>query len=170
MSRWLLVAALLTACGKKDEAPKPALTAPASAAPASSSTETKAAPKVAGATFKGSYTAKQADVRTPEDAPKFIHPESKDGVGAGALELTLPATRGEVSGTASGALGAQVFSGWLEDGRLTGTLHPSDAAPGAMWGLVDATVEGSSVKGSIRTSGRDGRVVREAPFTLETKT
>lgn len=163
-----LVALLLVSCGKKD-APKNEPAPATSAAPAPSAAAEKSEAKAAPSTVKGSYTAKQAEVRTPEDAPKFIHPESKDGIGAGELEITLPGQRGEATGKASGALGAQVFSGWLEDGRLTGTLQPTGDAANAMWGLVEATVEGGSVKGTIRASGRDGRVVREASFTLEKK-
>lgn len=163
----VLVVALAIGCGKKEEAPtpKPAASAAPSAGPSAEAEK----PKSASATFRGSYAAKQGAVRTPDDAPAFIHPESKDGIGAGALEVTLPATRGEVTGKASGALGAQVFSGWLEDKRLTGTLHPEGDAANAMWGMVDATVEGSAIKGVIRASGRDGRVVREATFTVEKK-
>jgi len=41
-------------------------------------------PKGAPMELAGSYSAKQATVRTPEDAPPFIHPESKDGVATGS--------------------------------------------------------------------------------------
>jgi len=163
-----LAALLLVSCGKKETATK---TEPAPAASSTSGApkaEAPAAPE-ATSTLKGAYTAKQAEVRTPEDAPKFIHPESKDGVGAGALEITMPGKRGEVTGKASGALGAQVFTGWLEDGKLTGTLYPASGSSPQMWGLVDAAVESNTVKGTIRASDHDGRVVREAPFTLEKK-
>lgn len=161
-----LAALLLVSCGKKD-APETTSAAPAPSAAPSAKAEAPA--KDAPTTVKGSYTAKQAEVRTPEDAPKFIHPESKDGVGAGELEITLPGKRGEATGKASGALGAQVFTGWVEEGRLTGTLYPASGAAPQMWGLVDATVDGSTVKGTIRASGHDGRVVREASFTLDNK-
>jgi hypothetical protein len=163
-----LIALLLVSCGKK-EPTKSEGPSTSTAASASASASGKAQPKAEPTTVKGSYTAKQAEVRTPEDAPKFIHPESKEGLGAGELEINLPALQGEATGKASGALGAQVFSGFLSDGHLTGTLQPADGASPAMWGVLDATVEGSSVKGTIRASGRDGRVVRDASFTLEKK-
>jgi hypothetical protein len=163
VKRLVLVALLLLGCGKKETASsEPTTTAPSASALPKSEAEPKAA--AAAKSVKGAYTAKQAEVRTPEDAPKFIHPESKDGIGAGELELTLPAKSGEVTGKASGALGAQVFSGFLDEGHLTGTLTPAAGATPTMWGLVDATVEGGSVKGTIRASGGDGRVVREATF------
>jgi hypothetical protein len=159
---WLLV--LVLGCGKKEEAPAATKPQPSASAAASEEPKKSADAPQKSATFKGAYTAKQAEVRTPEDAPKFIHPESKDGIGAGELELTLPAKHGEVTGKASGALGAQVFSGFLDEGHLTGTLTPTAGATPMMWGIVDATVEGGSVKGTIRASGGDGRVVREATF------
>ena len=164
MNRALLLAAMLVACGKKEES----LAKPApSAAPSASSAPVPAARVSERTLYKGTYTAKQADVRTPEDAPKFIHPDSKDALGAGDLEITVE--NGLATGKGSGALGAQTFSGTLEDGHLRGFLYPADTGATAMWGLLDANVEGSSIKGTVRASGRDGRVVREATFTLEKK-
>lgn len=165
MKRALLCAAFVLACGKKDEAPAAAKPSPSSSASVESDKPAPPAKKNDDkTTYKGSYTAKQAEVRTPDDAPKFIHPDSKDALGAGELELNVD--NGIVTGKATGALGAQTVSGALEDGHLRATLTPTD---GAMWGVLDADVAGSSIKGSIRASGRDGRVVREATFALEKK-
>lgn len=172
MNRLLLVGfVVVVGCGKKD-ASEPAQTKPVASASASASAS--AAPEPVGPlTLKGVYTAKQGEVRTPEDAPPFIHPESKEGLGEGELEVVLPGKSGAVTGSAKGALGAQIFEGWLDEGKLTGTLRPAEGATPAMWGLVDATVEGSGasrvIKGTVRASGRDGKVVREAAFTLDKK-
>jgi hypothetical protein len=163
VNRALLLAALLVACGKKED-PQPTKPTPTPSASASTNPPL-AASASERALYRGSYTAKQADVRTPDDAPKFIHPDSKDALGAGELEITVE--NGVATGKASGALGAQIFSGTLEDGHLRGNLYPSEA--GTMWGLLDATVEGAAIKGTVRASGKDGRVVREATFTLEKK-
>lgn len=165
----LLLIAVVIGCGKKDETP-PA-PAPSASAPVA---QASAAPRaVAKTVVTGTYDAKQADVRTPKDAPPFLHPEGKEASGPGSIELTLPETTGAVSGKASGALGAQTFSGWLEDGRLTGTLTPSELAGAPTWGVVEGAVTGSGgarvVKGTIRASGPDGRVVREANFELAPK-
>lgn len=168
MKRALIALAfVVVACGKKD-APtdQPAGKPAASAAPSAS-----AAPKSAPITLKGAYASKRGEVRVASDAPAFVHPDSKDGLGEGELTITLPATNGAATGTAKGALGAQSFSGWLEDGHLTGTLHPGEGSKPAMWGVVDANVEGSGdarvVKGTVRASGADGQVVREATFSLQ---
>jgi len=83
--------------------------------------------------------------------------------------MTLPAGDGAVVGKASGALGAQAFAGFLEGDRLVGSLAPSAGASPEFWGVVEAKREGSKVTGTIRASNGDGRVVREATFTLESK-
>lgn len=167
------VAVALVACGKKANETDKSATAPAtstSAAPSASAVaETKAGPL----SLSGSYASKQADVRTPEDAPKFLQADSKEGVGDGTLDLVLPGGDGAVTGKASGALGAQTFSGWLEGGRLTGTLTPAADAKPSMWGLLEAKVEGAgdarSVDGTVRASSEDGKLVREATFKLAKK-
>ena len=140
-----------------------------SAAPVVATASASAA-SVASLTVTGSYDSKVAEVRTPKDAPKFKNEETK-ALGAGTLSLTLPATTGVVVGTASGSLGAQRFSGILEDGQLNGTLSPADAGTSAFTGKLVATItgEGSArvVAGTVRASDGSGAVVREAAFTLK---
>lgn len=174
---FLCVLVLVMGCGKKDAAPaEPAPAKPAVSASASSASASAKPVEAGPLTLKGAYAAKQGEVRMPEDAPPFLHPDSKEGVGDGEVELTLPGGSGKegpVVGKAKGALGAQLFTGWLEGDRLNGTLYPAEGATPAMWGLVEATVEGAGaarvVKGTIRVSGRDGKIVREAAFKLDQK-
>jgi hypothetical protein len=163
----VLIALLTISCGKKEEAAKTeAQAAPSASASASAAkSEKKAAPSEVA----GSYASKQAAVRTPEDAPPFIHPDSKEGIGEGELSMVLPPESGAISGKASGALGAQTFSGWLEGDRVTGTLTPNAGATPALWGVVEGKNESGAVTGTIRASSSDGRVVREATFTLKKK-
>ena len=84
MRALVLIALLTISCGKKEEAAKTeAQAAPSASASASAAkSEKKAAPSEVA----GSYASKQAAVRTPEDAPPFIHPESKEGIGEGVEE------------------------------------------------------------------------------------
>ena len=172
MRAWVMAAVLVCACNKdapKEEKPVAAAASSAKAVPSAEAPKPPEPTKVAGA-----YDAKSADVKTPKDAPPWIEPEGGGATGAGTLAFTLPVADGDVDGTGDGVLGAQTFSGRLEEGRLTGTLAPKspDAAP-AFWGTVDAKVEGKGearkVAGVLRASGKDGRVVREAAFTLEKK-
>ena len=163
--------------GNEPEKAPTSSTAGASAAnPASSAQKGDPAAGKAAAPvteLAGAYDAKQGEVRMPSDAPPFIHPEGNDAVGAGQLSLMLPSGDGEVTGIASGALGDQKFSGWLEEGRLTGNLLPVPGATPSMTGIVLAAVEGAGdarvVKGDLRASGADGKVVRVALFTLKKK-
>ncbi|MGZ3421834.1 MAG: hypothetical protein ACXVEE_28425 [Polyangiales bacterium] len=170
MKKLLLMVLLATvSCGKKEEsAPATKSEAPAASASASASTQ-KAEKKAVPLAVSGAYAAKQGAVRMPDDAPPFIHPESKDGVGDGELSMTLPAADGAVTGKATGALGAQTFSGWLEGDRLTGTLAPNADATPMLWGVVEGKNDNGAVTGTIRASNSDGRVVREATFTLKKK-
>ena len=128
----------------------------------------KPAPRTA-IDVKGAYDAKVAAVRTPKDAPAIVD-ISEGAVGAGSFRVSLPATRGPSIGTATGALGKQTFTGFLEDGRLTGNLVPEGDSETKMWGIVDATVTSKDddrvVSGTLRASSRDGRLVREASFKL----
>jgi hypothetical protein len=123
-----------------------------------------------GTIVTGAYDAKLATVRTPDDAPKFDD-VAQGALGAGDITLELPAGDGEVTGKASGALGAQVFRGQLEAGWLGGVLRGEGDA--AMYGYLDATVTGAGdarvVTGTLRVSSGDGRVVRESAFTLKKK-
>lgn len=129
---------------------------------------------------KGDYDAKLGAVQVPTDAPKFVDVDV-GAVGAGTLVLSLPSDDGEVLGKANGALGEQIFSGYLEKGTLTGSLTPDVDSSGAaapdsgassrMWGVVSATVEGNGaarvVRGTVRASNQNGRIVRDAAFMLK---
>jgi hypothetical protein len=163
----VLIALLAVSCGKKEEAAKTeAQPAPSASASASAA---RAEKKAVSTEVAGSYASKQGVVRMPDDAPPFIHPDSKEGIGDGELSMTLPAETGAVTGKASGALGAQTFSGWLEGDRVTGTLTPNAGATPALWGVVEGKNDNGAVTGTIRASSSDGRVVREATFTLKKK-
>lgn len=171
MRSLVLIALFAVSCGKKEEAAKTEAAPQASASPSASASGSAAKSEKKGASSEvaGSYASKQGVVRMPEDAPPFIHPESKEGIGEGELSMTLPAESGAIIGKATGALGAQTFSGWLEGDRITGSLTPEAGASPALWGVVEGKNEGGSVTGTIRASSSDGRVVREATFTLKKK-
>jgi hypothetical protein len=175
----LVALVLVGACGKKDqEAPAPAPSnAASSTASNAASSETSgkaAAPKSATLMVAGTYDAKRGEIRMPGDAPPFLHPEVKDGIGTGELSMELPASSGTITGKLDGALGTLAFSGFLDEtGTVRGTLAPATGSALSMWGTVDAKAEGQgdgrTVTGSLRVSDADGRVVREATFKLEKK-
>jgi hypothetical protein len=161
------------ACGKQEGAPKndEKPTSSPSAQPVPSAELPAKAPSVA-LEVAGSYDAKVGAVRTPEDAPKFIDVEA-GALGPGTIELVLPAADGPVVGKLKGALGSQTLSGYLEDGRLTGTLLPDIDASPRMWGFVLAEVKGEGEQrtavGTLRAGNENGRTVRESALTLKKK-
>lgn len=172
-----LVAFASVGCDKQgsEGAPAPAASGkPAAVASGSSSAAPSAEVKAPSPLdVAGEYDAKAGEVRTPKDAPTFSN-TATGATGKGELSMVLPATDdGAVTGKASGPLGAQSFSGTIEEGRLTGTLSPADGDKDAMTGIVLATVAGKgdarTVEGTLRASGPDGRVVREASFKLAPK-
>ncbi len=167
---------LTVGCDKKDSggAGATASSAKGSAAAGGASASASAAASAKPAApleVTGSYESKAGEVRTPKDAPTFSN-VATGATGKGELTLVLPAEdEGAVTGKASGPLGAQLFSGRLEEGRLTGTLSPAEKGSDAMTGTVLGTVSGKgdarTAEGAIRASGPDGRVVRDATFKLE---
>jgi hypothetical protein len=164
---------LATGCDKKDSSggSAPVASTKAQAAASGTAVASASAKPPAPLDVTGSYEAKAGEVRTPKDAPTFSN-VATGAMGKGELSLVLPAeAEGAVTGKASGPLGAQTFSGMIEEGRLTGTLSPADKSSDAMTGTVLGTVSGKgdarTAEGSIRASGPDGRVVRDAAFKLE---
>ncbi len=162
--------------GRKDEPAKEAEQQPA---PSTASSEPMggavASAKVKPAEaieVKGSYDAKMAAVRTPDDAPKFNDIE-QGALGPGEITLQLPAGDGPVTGSITGALGTQTFSGFVEEGRVSGTFRPDAGSAPRMWGWVLAEVSGEgdtrAVTGTLRASSENGRIVRESPFALKKK-
>lgn len=173
---------LLPGCGEKksDPAPAPALTASAETIPAvSASASASATPPpgpassaTAGAkgTFKGAFTAKVGSVTTPKDikdstvAPWAKDP-GKESVGPGSLEIVIEGTR--VSGTGKGSLGDLVLEGMIDGNDVRAIVNPTDPnAPTAMTGVFSGTVSAGKIAGTIRASGRNGNIVREASVTL----
>lgn len=181
----LLVSAIalsLASSGCKGEsgsysAPSGSTTAGSATAPASPSaqpTGSAASSAQAGAstTVTGAYEAKAATVFTPDTAPPFQN-DPAGALGPGTLTLVLPADGGEVTGEATGALGALKLHGLLEGTRLTAQATPDPNATPAMWGTLVADVKGSgdarALSGTLRASSADGHIVREAAFTLTKK-
>ena len=171
---------LLPGCGEKkpDPAPAPALTASAEMIPAVSASASATPPPGpassatpgAKGSFKGAFTAKVGSVTTPKDikdstvAPWAKDP-GKESVGPGSLEIVIEGTR--VSGTGKGSLGDLVLEGMVDGNDVRAIVNPTDPnAPAAMTGVFSGTVSAGKIAGTIRASGRNGNIVREASVTL----
>lgn len=163
----------LVACdrGGGDARPTPAPSASA-AAVASAAPAPSAAPD-ASARWVGAYTAKPGAVAPPSNAREktWTKDPGTASVGPGTIELTVgPLPRGEVVGRASGALGDLELSGAFDGKELRATARPREPnAPDAMTGTLSLAVEGDALAGTLRASGRDATIVRDADVKLQKK-
>lgn len=175
----LLVTAL--ACSKTEQpadttATNSAPTASAPAAPASSSAPAASAgaeakPAESAATWKGAFKSKPGEVTLEKEASKAIKVWTKDPgtemIGDGAVSLQVPASKGVVSGEVTGVWGTLVVSGHLEEGAIHARLDPKDPNDQkAMTGVLNATLKGNSLEGTMRVASRNANMVREAEIKL----
>lgn len=168
------------ACRNESPRSEPAANSTSSASPSSKNSASAQAvtstPVVPSETVSGAYETKVAPVTSHSGAPSFVHPNDPRGIGKGTVRLVLPgAASGPVLGQAEGAMGAQTFSGVLEEGEVRGSLLPVDPkAEPAMYGVFVGNVSGSgsarAVHGTVRASSADGRLVREADLSLSPAT
>lgn len=174
----------LVSCGKasSDGAANGAAVAASAAPSASSAGAAPAAGSASAASpaaktpfrFKGAYTAKVGPVEVPKAAHEktWTDDPGSAAIGAGALDLAVTPADGQVQGSATGALGDLLAAGTYDGKELRANLSPKDPnADNAMTGWLaaqagDGAADGT-LKGTLRVSGRDARVVREAEFTLK---
>jgi hypothetical protein len=146
-----------------------------SAGPASSAA--KAAPAAGqGSSWSGSYLAKVGPVAPPENAKEKAWTEDPGtaAVGRGSIALSMAGSRGDTLGELTGPLGDLKVSGVFDGKELRANLVPKDPkADGAMTGfMLLAASEGpppASLKGTLRVSNRDARIVREASVEVAKK-
>jgi hypothetical protein len=179
MKRRVLRVALLFGCsvgialaGCKKEARIEPVAASASA-PGPGATAAPPAPEAkTSASFSGTYTAKAAEVSLGkgEKAVQWPDNPASGAVGPGTIDLVVREPRGEVRGEANGALGNMVVSGEFDGHDLRATLIPKDPnAEDAMTGVMTLSQNGTALRGTLRVSGKDARVVREASVELSRK-
>jgi hypothetical protein len=161
----------LGACDKGAQSGAPASSAIASAAPSASIHAVPASPSApvapaASAAWAGAYSAKVGPVDSPANAKEktWVGDPGSAAVGKGTIDLSISAPRGDVSGEAKGPLGDMVVSGTYDGHELRANLAPKDPrAEDAMTGFLLMTGESSGpLRGTLRVSSRDARVVREA--------
>jgi hypothetical protein len=174
-----LAVLVASSCSKEgsDKAPPAASSgalplASASAAPASSVGK---APANEAASWAGSYTAKVGAVIPPENAKEktWADDPGSAAVGKGTALLNISGARGDTRGELTGPLGDLLVSGVYDGKELRANLTPKDPkADTAMTGFMVLAGEGTppaALKGTLRVSGRDARIVREASVELAKK-
>lgn len=157
---------LMTACqnapkGEASASATPLASVSASAAPAAAPAAQK--PWFEG-DWQGRFEAALFRIELPSGGVKeWKTDDGKQASGAGELSLTVSAD-GTVSGSAKGALGELTVSGRFEGDRAALTLVP--ATPGGFQGVVLATRDGDTLKGTLNASSGDSLQVRRAEVTL----
>ncbi len=170
----------LSGCDKATTSPQPAASgsAPAASVPASAAASSSAAPAASAQAvspanakgFSGEYTAKKATVEPPEKVKDVTWKRDTGEKMIGPGKLSFQVAEGLVKGEASGAFGDQLVSGTFDGKELKFTLLPKDAKQAdAMTGTGVGEVGASGITGTLRCSGNDGVVVREATFELKGK-
>jgi hypothetical protein len=155
-----------------------AATASASARPAQSAVATPTAAASSSAApassyageWRGDYESKRARVDVPRGNP-WPGWKKDDGsrLGTGSVKLTIAAD-GEISGEASGALGALWLRGRLEGDAIRAGVSPARADEvGAMTGTLTGNTRAQAIQATIRAASPDGEVVRVAEVTLHKK-
>jgi hypothetical protein len=147
--------------------------ASASAAPASSTGKAFAAEATA---WSGSYLAKVGPVAPPENAKEkaWTDDPGTAAVGRGAIALSISGSRGDTQGEMTGPLGDLQVAGVFDGTELRANLLPKDPkADAAMTGFMLLAASGgappANLKGTLRVSNRDARIVREASVELAKK-
>ena len=121
--------------------------------------------------WEGHFEAKKGSVSLPPKVKDkaLAADEGKAAVGPGTVELVI-GPKGELRGTARGALGACTLSGRAEEGMVRATLNPDDPRdPGAMTGVLVGVRKGDVIRGEIHVAGPDATMVREAAVELKRK-
>jgi hypothetical protein len=169
-----LASAVACSKGSKDPAPS------ASSAPAVASVAARTAPSASASpsagdgdrsAWSGSYTAKVGAVDPPANAKEktWTNDPGSAAVGKGAVDLTV-GDRGETRGETKGPLGDMTISGTYDGKELRANLAPKEPkGDGAMTGYMMLASEGNAMKGTLRVSNRDAKIVREATVELAKK-
>jgi hypothetical protein len=144
-----------------------------SAAPAPSAGKAAAGEPAA---WSGSYLAKVGPVAPPENAKEkaWTDDPGTASVGRGAIALSIAGSRGDTQGELTGPLGDLKVSGIFDGTELRANLMPKDPkADTAMTGFMLLAASGgpppANLKGTLRVSSRDARIVREASVELAKK-
>jgi hypothetical protein len=165
------------ACSKESKQEAPAV---ASGAPAASGSAARVAPSASAAAaanaadraaWSGSYVAKVGAVEPPANAKEktWVGDPGSAAVGKGAIDLTV-GDRGETRGETKGPLGDMTISGVYDGKELRANLSPKEPkGDGAMTGFMTLAAEGNAMKGTMRVSNRDAKIVREATVELAKK-
>jgi len=164
-------AVVLAACTKQAATgPRDAGTPVASAVarPVASAPQAKTTSTI----FSGSYVAKAAaiDLGKGEKVVKWPPNPASGALGNGTITVVVDGPGGDVHGEAKGPLGDLLVNGDWDGRNLRANLTPKNPnGDDAMTGVMTLVADGASMRGTLRVSSRDARVVREATVDVSRK-
>jgi hypothetical protein len=88
------------------------------------------------------------------------------GLGEGEVSLHVDDKTSAVIGSADGAIGDVEVQGTLDGDKLTASVLRKDPKDRGLSGVLAATISGDQMRGEMKLSVADARVLREATFTL----
>jgi hypothetical protein len=167
---------LLVGCSKASDSDRDtASTASAPLSSAQAATSASAVPPTAPAAptvaiWTGTYTSAPGSMYVYDGGEwKGVHfrgDDASDGLGDGALSVTVDPKTHLVRGTGTGVLGEVVISGAVTDKEMTFSILRKDTTDRGLTGTGVGTVNGSAVSGSMKLSRGDAHIIREVKFTL----
>lgn len=164
--RLSLLALILLAGCKQNDAPAPAASAAApSAAPAASAPPVVQKPWYEGS-WSGTYAAERHVIELPIGAvAAWAKDDGSKASGPGEIKLTIDAD-GLASGSAKGALGEHAVRGRVVEESLRLELVPQQPTAESLRGAGVTQREGEGLKGEVKASSGDSLTVRKASLTL----
>ena len=151
----------------------------ATAASASAFTSTSSAPNGAGqhssrstaaSKWTGTYESAAGSFYVPDAADwaivKWRGEDAGTGIGAGTIALTVDTAAGRVTGSCDGAIGDVLLAGVLVGDEVTANVTRKDPSDHGLTGTTVAKLAGDTIQGTMRLSPSDGRILREAKFSL----
>ena len=118
--------------------------------------------------WTGTYESTRATVETPPKVPDLTWKKDDGSVALGPGEITIDVADGAISGSATGALGAQKLVGVLDGSVFRLELLPVDPTlPLSMAGCGVGEIADGVLSGVLRVSGSKAVEVREVSFSLK---
>lgn len=174
---WALWSALL-ACDKGHDSTTEASRAAPSAepsrdGPAPSSAQAEG-PEAGGgavagapAVWAGAYKSAASTLYVPPDWKVRWRPlDTADGIGDGALTLSVDASSGLVRGTIEGPLGPAVVDGYVAEGNVSATIVRRDPRDHGFAGVLSGKATAERLEGTMTLSEATGGALRTATFAL----
>lgn len=164
-----LFAVLLGACAPGKQGAERADAGPPLEPSASKSASESGVPALApNETWGGTYVSEAGSLYVVDGGEwagvKWRGDDASVGLGEGVISLTIQGAR--VTGTGSGPIGDVVWSGAIDNERLTASVQRKDPLDRGFTGTAVGKVSRDHIVGTMRLSLADARVIRDVQYSL----